>query len=333
MNQESIEIDLDPEVQDIQRRVVGMYSEHPWPLDRNTEEEMGLRLKCLGIVPDDYVGKDVVEMGCGTGQYALWYATNGARHVTGIDLSDGSLSVARSLKEAGKVKNIDLLKMDILNCGLPDEGFDYAYSVGVLHHTGDTYRGFKHLVRVTKPGGTIIVSLYNLHSNRVLRAKQWVLRQLAGDDLDRRVKLGEKLFPGTIRRMDKRYHGKNTKHIAYDMLAFPHATFHTAHEILKWFDENDIEYKGSFAPLRFRDYFYAFAQPEFAEFRGTFDGFPGLKLTADFLTRLAPKRMGEDVVRNFPRPRRPPAWLIQNLWMIFGLRFNCFTISGVKKRR
>ena len=109
-------VELSPEVQEIQERVVGMYSSHPWPLDRDTEEEMGWRLKCLGVMPEEFQGKDVVELGCGTGQYALWYANNGAKSVTGVDLSDGSLAVANKLKAEGNVDNIDFLKMDILNC-------------------------------------------------------------------------------------------------------------------------------------------------------------------------------------------------------------------------
>ena len=83
------------EVQKIQQTVVGMYSEHPWPLHRNTDEEMGWRLKCLGVVPEDYQGKRVLDMGCGTGEYALWYAMHGAGEVVGVDLSEGSLAVAR----------------------------------------------------------------------------------------------------------------------------------------------------------------------------------------------------------------------------------------------
>ena len=79
--------ELSPEIQKIQETVVGMYSENPWPLNRRTDEEMGWRLKCLGIAPEDYQGKRVFDMGCGTGEYALWYAKNGADSVTGIDLS------------------------------------------------------------------------------------------------------------------------------------------------------------------------------------------------------------------------------------------------------
>ena len=49
--------ELSPEIEKIQETVVGMYSENPWPLNRRTDEEMGWRLKCLGIAPEDYQGK------------------------------------------------------------------------------------------------------------------------------------------------------------------------------------------------------------------------------------------------------------------------------------
>ena len=71
------------EIAKIQESVVGMYSEHPWPLHRDTDEEMGWRLKCLGIVPGDYQNKRVLDMGCGTGEYAMWYAMHGAKEVVG----------------------------------------------------------------------------------------------------------------------------------------------------------------------------------------------------------------------------------------------------------
>jgi SAM-dependent methyltransferase len=54
---------------------------------------------------------------------------------------------------------------------LADNAFDYAYSVGVLHHTGDPLLGFRHLVRVTKPGGIVIVSLCSAFTRLGLRAK------------------------------------------------------------------------------------------------------------------------------------------------------------------
>ena len=323
---------LSPEIRKIQETVVGMYSEHPWPLNRETDEEMGWRLKCLGITPQDYQGKRVLDMGCGTGEYALWYAMNGAQSVTGIDLSDGSLSLARQRKEESRVDNAEFVKMDILNCSLPDNHFDYSFSVGVLHHTGAPERGFEQLVRVTKPGGIVIVSLYNSYSRRVLRTKQTACKLLGGDDIDRRVEWGERLFPGTLRKLDKRYHGLNTKQVAYDIFGFPHESLHSAGEVLRWFDRNGVEYKGAFAPLRFRDYLYAFSQPEYQRFRATFSGFPVMRLVADGMFSLA-KRFGsgDRVIVKFPRPGPASRALWQSMWIAFGLRFNCFTIAGTKR--
>jgi SAM-dependent methyltransferase len=322
---------LTSDVRKIQEAVVGMYSEHPWPLNRDADEEMGWRLKCLGIRPADYAGKRVLDLGCGTGEYALWYAINGAASVTGIDLSDGSLKVAEERKEAGKIANAEFIKMDILKCELPSDSFDYSYSVGVLHHTGDPFRGFAHLVRVTKPGGLVVVSLYNAYSRRVLRSKQTICKWLGGDDIDKRVAWGEKLFPGTLRKLDKRYHGTNTKQIAYDIFGFPHESLHSAGEVLRWFDQTGVEFRGAFAPLRVRDYLYAFKQPEYGKFRSTFEGFPVMRSVADGLAGLARRMAPDGVVTRFPRPGPLSRFLSQSAWIAFGLRFNCFTVSGTKR--
>jgi ubiquinone/menaquinone biosynthesis C-methylase UbiE len=324
---------LSLEIKKIQEKVVGMYSEHPWPLNRNAQEEMGWRLKCLGIVPEDFRGKRVLDMGCGTGEYALWYAMNGAGMVKGIDLSDGSLKIANQRKAEGKIDNVEFVKMDILNPKLPDNHFDYTYSVGVLHHTGDPFSGFQNLVRSTKPGGTVIVSLYNRYSRRVLRMKQSLCKLLGGDNIDKRVEWGEKLFGRTLKKMDKRHHGVNTKQIAYDIFGFPHESLHSVSEVLGWFDKTNVEYKGAFAPVRLQEYIYAFSQPEYAAFRSTFSGFPLMRLVTDAMSRVAPLIGGNDKIkRHFPRPSFLSSMLVQTMWIPFGLRFNCFTMSGIKRR-
>jgi SAM-dependent methyltransferase len=322
---------LSPEIRKIQETVVGMYSEHPWPLNRETDEEMGWRLKCLGVSPDDYRGRRVLDMGCGTGEYALWYAMNGATAVTAIDLADGSLAIAQQRQGESDVRNVEFVKMDLLNCTLPDDHFDYSYSVGVLHHTGDPFRGFEHLVRVTRPGGVIVVSLYNAYSRRVLRMKQTLCRVLGGDDIEKRVLWGERLFGRTLRKLDRRYHGLNTKQIAYDIFGFPHESLHTANEVFDWFDRTNVHYKGAFAPLRFADYLYAFSQPEYTRFRATLDGFPVMRVVADSMFGLAKRLGGNEQIRVFPRPSPMSARVWQATWIAFGLRFNCFTIAGVKQ--
>jgi ubiquinone/menaquinone biosynthesis C-methylase UbiE len=320
------------EIQQIQQRVVKMYSKHPWPSTRETDEEMGWRLKMLGVKKEDFQGKTVLELGCGTGEYSLWYASQGAKEVIGVDLSDGSLAIANQKKEAAGLTNVKFVKQNILELDLPDNYFDYAYSVGVLHHTGDPYKGFQHLCRVTKPGGIIVVSLYNTYSRIWLRCKQTICKWLGGDNIERRAKIGRILFPWTMYSLNKRYHETNYEAISYDIFGFPHESLHTASEVMGWFDKNRLDYKGAFAPLRLKDYFYAFSLPEYHRFKSTFAGFPIFRWTCALMNKLASfgKKMPEQGVEQFPRPSKLSMILCQMIWFVFGTRFNCFTMSAKK---
>lgn len=101
---------------------------------------------------------------------------------------------------------------------------------------------------------------------------------------------------------------------------------------MRWFDRTNVDYKGAFAPLPFRDYLYAFSQPEYQRFRTTFDGFPVMRLVADGMVKLAEHWGGADeAVRAFSRPSRASCVLWQSMWIAIGLRFNCFTIAGIKR--
>jgi ubiquinone/menaquinone biosynthesis C-methylase UbiE len=313
----------------IRRQVVGMYSNVPWPGNRRADEEMGWRLRSMGIEPRDYTGKNVLEIGCGTGDYALWYATHGAAHVTGVDLSDGSLAAAAEKKRAHSVENITFLKQDVLQLDLPDEKFDYTYSVGVLHHTGDPLRGFEHMVRVTKPGGVVILSLYNKYSRFALNLRQKICKRLGGDDLEARVRWGQRLFPIATWKLNKRYHELNYEAVLYDCYACPHETLHSAREVLGWFERCGVRYTGSFAPLRIQDYAYVFSLPEYRQFRKTFAGFPIMRWVGDGLAKLS-RRGARDERHEFPPPGRVNPVLCQLMWVPFGLRISCFTVAGRK---
>jgi ubiquinone/menaquinone biosynthesis C-methylase UbiE len=49
-----------------------------------------------------------------------------------------------------------------------DASFDYVYSIGCLHHTGNLSRAISEVYRVLAPGGTAVVMLYNKYSLRQL---------------------------------------------------------------------------------------------------------------------------------------------------------------------
>jgi 2-polyprenyl-3-methyl-5-hydroxy-6-metoxy-1,4-benzoquinol methylase len=55
------------------------------------------------------VERDVLDAGCGTGEYSCWFAANGAR-ITEIDLCDGSLSEARGNAQRAQLSGVKLEK-------------------------------------------------------------------------------------------------------------------------------------------------------------------------------------------------------------------------------
>lgn len=319
-------------VEQIRRSVVGMYHRHPWPWDRRADEEMGWRLACLGVRPEDYKDKTVLELGCGTGDYALWYAANGAKHVTGVDLSDNSLARARERAEAAGLKNITFIKQDVLQLDLPAASFDYVYSVGVLHITGDPLRGFQNLVRCCKPGGVVLLSVANKFTRGTLRPRQWIVKVLGGSDLEARARWARRLFPISLWRLNRRFHGLNKEQLAFDNYALPYESIHSGKELISWFDKAGVDYIGAFPPLRVQDNFFAFSHPDYSKFRQTFKGFPGLKLTTDVLSGIS-RLVGAPTKPPFPRPSTLQTWLCQLAWMPFALRFYCFTIAGRKAAR
>jgi SAM-dependent methyltransferase len=320
------------EIKKIQAQNVGMYSKHPWPVNRRTAEEMGWRLKVLGIHSSEYEGKRTLECGCGTGNYVIWYAIGGqASEAVGIDLSDGSLAVANRLKEEGKVDRATFIKMDVLNLQFPDNSFDYAYSYGVFMITGDSERAFREMVRVTKPGGTVTVSVYNTFGRWPVTIRQKILQKLAPNDPDKRVKLGMKYFPGPFKKLDKRYYGLNTEQLAYDTFGIPFEQVHSAGEVLGWLKRANVKYKGSFAPLRVSDYFYAFSLDEYKDFRSTFTGYPATQKVSDLLYKLSSGKKGQSITQ-FKYPGPLSRGICQLMWLLIGgSRFSCFTISGVKQ--
>jgi ubiquinone/menaquinone biosynthesis C-methylase UbiE/uncharacterized protein YbaR (Trm112 family) len=108
------------------------------------------------IDPEQLRGKLVLDVGCGMGRYAEVASRYGAR-VVGIDLSRAVESARQNLADR---ENVQILQANILKLPFADESFDFIYSIGVLHHTPNCEASFRGLVRLLKPGGTIVIWLY-----------------------------------------------------------------------------------------------------------------------------------------------------------------------------
>jgi SAM-dependent methyltransferase len=137
------------------------------------------------VKPEFFHGKAVLEGGCGKGRHTQLAAKWGARDVIGIDLS---VAVEIAYAATRQLPNVHIVQADIYS--LPFARlFDYAFSVGVLHHLPDPKGGFLSLASKVKPGGHISAWVYGSENNEWIT--RWVnpVRQKLTSKMDQRVLL------------------------------------------------------------------------------------------------------------------------------------------------
>jgi SAM-dependent methyltransferase len=113
------------------------------------------------VKPDFFEGKIVLEGGCGKGRHTKLAAEWGAKEVIGIDLGDGVESAFQLTRD---LPNAHIVQCDIFKLPLK-RAFDYAFSVGVLHHTPDPKKAFLSLASKVKKGGHISAWVYGAENN------------------------------------------------------------------------------------------------------------------------------------------------------------------------
>ena len=108
-------------------------------------------LQSLNIPP----GAKVLEVGVGTGLSLSAYPRHSA--VTGIDLAPEMLEQAQRKVNREGWTHVELLQMDALDLEFPDDHFDYVTAFHVVSVVPDHETLMREMVRVCRPGGTVVV--------------------------------------------------------------------------------------------------------------------------------------------------------------------------------
>ncbi len=114
----------------------------------------------VGFVKRFGKGRDVLEVGCGTG-LLLRSIASFARSAKGVDLSPGMLELARA-------RGLDVVEASATSLPFPDASFDVACSFKVLAHVKEIHTALREMARVVRPGGVVLAELYNPISMRGL---------------------------------------------------------------------------------------------------------------------------------------------------------------------
>lgn len=136
-----------------------------WQWTNFTQEDPNYNEQFLGwlqpVKREFFKDKVILEGGCGKGRHTTLAAEWGAKEVVGIDLGDG---VETAFAMTREMPNAHIVQCDIYKLPLK-KVFDYAFSVGVLHHTPEPKKAFVSLAGKVKKGGHISAWVYGAENN------------------------------------------------------------------------------------------------------------------------------------------------------------------------
>ena len=183
----------------------------------------------------------VVEVGCGTGQMSL-YLAHTDRVVVGTDISLAALRMGRDAARRFGIASVRFVETDLHHPGLKAESFAVVYSAGVLHHTAEPAGAFASIARLARPGGTVIVGVYNTFARLPLRFRRGIARLT-----------GFRLIPFDPILRERRAEPARRAAWLRDQYQHPEEHRHTIAEVKRWFADNGIEYLRAFPSTVFDD--------------------------------------------------------------------------------
>lgn len=147
---------------------------HPFlvAVDRVFRKNIPERFYRTGQVLSPLEGKRILDVGCGSGQYAVSFALSGAREAVGIDVSPVMLEMARRLAvEKGVSDRCRFIDGEFMQSRI--EGpFDHAIAIGFFDYNADAMQVLLKMAKLST--GKVVATFPMLWAPRVPARKLWL---------------------------------------------------------------------------------------------------------------------------------------------------------------
>lgn len=232
---------------DATERVRRFYEQAPFPGYSPRESLQSLRARAAGngfarlldrAIPGD---ARIVDVGCGTGQMCL-YLASADRMVVGADLTRASLALGAAAAARFGLERVQFIETDLRQPGLRRGTFDVVYSSGVVHHTRDPRGSVGKLLELARPGGVIVLGVYNAIARIPTRLRRAAARLS-----------GYRVVPFDPILRDRSHDPERREAWIRDQYQHPEEHRHTVAEVQNWFAEHGVEYLRTYPSAVFDD--------------------------------------------------------------------------------
>jgi len=231
---------------DVTDIVKSFYETNPFPNydDLDSRESLATKARrgVFARLLDEQIPRDslVLECGCGTGQLTNFLGMSWSRTVLGSDICLNSLRLADGFRSRYSIENAGFMQMNLFRPAFRTGSFDLVVSNGVLHHTGDPRGAFDSISRLVKPGGHIIIGLYNTIGRLTTDLRRHAFN-VFGDRLA--------WLDGHMR--NRTYNADRKRAWFMDQYKHPRESKHSYDEVLDWFESQAFDFLFSIPKIGF----------------------------------------------------------------------------------
>ncbi|MTJ11436.1 class I SAM-dependent methyltransferase [Anabaena sp. UHCC 0187] len=197
----------------------------------------------------------ILDAGCGSGVGTEYLVhLNPQAQVVGIDLSAGTLEVAKKRCQSSGADRVEFHHLSIYDVEQIPGEFDLINCVGVLHHLPDPIRGIEALAKKLAPGGFMHIFVYGELGRWEIQLMQKAIALLQGNkkgDYRDGVQVGRKIFASLpennriVKREKERWAMENQRDECFaDMYVHPQETDYNIDTLFELIDASGLDFVG-----------------------------------------------------------------------------------------